>query len=222
MRCGDRSLGQPWRASASKPANRASRPPSTRRPSRRPMRPASIRAARYCCATCSRRTCTRQLQVPAADQRAYAERLEAALDAHTLGNLSGEYVVLVDRNANVQALFIYFRATPADSWQMIGASPVSTGRPGEYDHFITPLGVFEHTPANMDFRSEGTQNEKHIAATASATCGSSTSAGRRARAAGARAACRRCGSRCMRPIRRSSNRCSAFGIRRAACGFPRR
>lgn len=105
---------------------------------------------------------TRKLNVPAAEQRAYAGRLQAALAADTVGGLSGEYVALVDRNANVQALFIYFRATPADAWQMIGASPVSTGRPGEYDHFITPLGVFEHTPANMDFRSEGTQNENHI------------------------------------------------------------
>ncbi|WP_408480938.1 L,D-transpeptidase [Paraburkholderia sp. RL17-383-BIF-A] len=105
---------------------------------------------------------TRKLVVPAADQQAYADRMQAVLDAHMLGDLSGEYVVLVDRNANVQALFIYFRAAPADVWQMIGASPVSTGRPGEYDHFVTPLGVFEHTPANMDFRSEGTQNENHI------------------------------------------------------------
>jgi hypothetical protein len=105
---------------------------------------------------------TRRLKVPAAEQRAYADRLQTALGENMLGNLSGEYVVMVDRNANVQALFIYFRATPADSWQMIGASPVSTGRPGEYDHFITPLGVFEHTPSNMDFRSEGTLNENRI------------------------------------------------------------
>ena len=105
---------------------------------------------------------TRRLKVPAAEQRAYADRLQTALGEHMLGNLSGEYVVLVDRNANVQALFIYFRAAPSDGWQMIGASPVSTGRPGEYDHFITPLGVFEHTPSNMDFRSEGTLNENHI------------------------------------------------------------
>lgn len=105
---------------------------------------------------------TRRLKVPAAEQRAYADRLRTALGEHMLGGLSGEYVVMVDRNANVQALFIYFRAAPSDSWQMIGASPVSTGRPGEYDHFITPLGVFEHTPANMDFRSEGTLNENHI------------------------------------------------------------
>ncbi|WP_420915890.1 L,D-transpeptidase [Paraburkholderia monticola] len=105
---------------------------------------------------------TRRLKLPGAEQRAYADRLEAALNADELGNLSGEYVVLVDRNPNVQALLIYFRPAPADNWQMIGAAPVSTGRPGEYDHFITPLGVFEHTPDNMDFRSEGTQNENHI------------------------------------------------------------
>jgi hypothetical protein len=40
----------------------------------------------------------------------------------------------------------------------VGASPVSTGYPGGYEYFITPLGVFEHTPAIMDFRAEGTRN----------------------------------------------------------------
>jgi hypothetical protein len=107
-------------------------------------------------------TVTRRLQVPAAAQQEYGERLQAGLRAAQLGDLSGEYVVLVDRCANVQALFIYFRATPSDKWVMIGASPVATGRPGEFDHFITPLGVFEHTPDNMDFRAEGTMNENGI------------------------------------------------------------
>ena len=50
-----------------------------------------------------------------------------------------------------------------------------------------------------------------FAATASAICGSSTSAGRRANAAGARAACRRCASRCMPPTPTGSNR--LLGIR---------
>jgi hypothetical protein len=108
------------------------------------------------------RDVSRRLKVPAAEQRAYGERLEAALGGKDLGSLSGEYIVLVDRSANVQALFIYFRATPADAWQMIGASPVATGRPGEFDHFITPLGVFEHTPSNMDYRAEGTMNQNGI------------------------------------------------------------
>lgn len=108
------------------------------------------------------RTVTRRLKVPAADQRAYGERLQQTFAQNNLGDLSGEYVVLVDRNENVQALFIYFRAVPSDAWQMIGASPVATGRPGQFDHFITPLGVFEHTPDNMDFRAEGTMNQNGI------------------------------------------------------------
>jgi hypothetical protein len=105
---------------------------------------------------------TRRLKVPPAEQRAYGARLQATLSANTLGSLSGEYVVLVDRSQNVQALFVYFRAIPADDWQLIGASPVATGRPGQFDHFITPLGVFEHTPDNMDFRAEGTMNQNGI------------------------------------------------------------
>jgi hypothetical protein len=108
------------------------------------------------------REVTRRLHVPLAEQHAYGARLQAALDAHDLGELAGEFVILVDRAATVQALFIYFRAMPGEPWLMIGASPVATGRPGEFDHFLTPLGVFEHTPDNMDFRAEGTMNQNNI------------------------------------------------------------
>jgi hypothetical protein len=104
----------------------------------------------------------RRLTVPPADQLLYGSRLEQALQAKSLGATANEYVVLVDRNQNVQALFIYFRAKVDDTWHMVGATPVSTGLPGTYDHFTTPLGVFEHTPRNMDFRSEGTLNEFKI------------------------------------------------------------
>lgn len=105
---------------------------------------------------------TRRLNVPANEQRAYGERLQKALDDANLGDLAGEYVVMVDRAANVQALFIYFRATPKNAWLMIGASPVGTGWPGQYDHFLTPLGVFHHSPDHMDFRAEGTTNDNGI------------------------------------------------------------
>jgi hypothetical protein len=108
------------------------------------------------------REVTRRLHVPLAEQHAYGERLQAALDEHGIGELAGEYVILVDRAANVQALFIYFRAMPDEPWRMIGASPVATGRPGEFDHFLTPLGVFTHSPDNMDFRAEGTMNQNNI------------------------------------------------------------
>jgi hypothetical protein len=104
----------------------------------------------------------RRLTVPAADQQAYGRALQHALDENGHGDLANEFVALVDRAENVQALFVYFRAKPGDAWSMIGASPVSTGRPGSYDHFLTPLGVFQHVPANMDFRAEGTLNEFKI------------------------------------------------------------
>jgi hypothetical protein len=101
----------------------------------------------------------RRLALPAADQQAYGRLLQRTLAEHGHGDLANEYVLLVDRSQNVQAIFIYFRAAAGDNWSMIGAAPVSTGRPGTYDHFLTPLGVFEHTPRNMDFRAEGTLNE---------------------------------------------------------------
>lgn len=103
---------------------------------------------------------TRRLSVPLTDQQAYGRVLQNAFNGH--GSLANEFVVLVDRSANVQALFLYFRAKDGDAWSMIGASPVATGRPGSYDHFLTPLGVFQHVPGNMDFRAEGTTNEYDI------------------------------------------------------------
>ncbi|KMQ80560.1 hypothetical protein BPMI_04658 [Candidatus Burkholderia pumila] len=105
---------------------------------------------------------TRRLNVPLADQQAYGRALQHQLDDNGHGDLANEFVVLVDRAANVQAIFLYFRAKPDDAWSMIGASPVSTGRPGTYDHFLTPLGVFQHVPGNMDFRAEGSLNEYQI------------------------------------------------------------
>lgn len=108
------------------------------------------------------REVNRRLTVPLADQQAYGRVLQHELDASGHGDLANEFIVLVDRSENVQALFVYFRAKQGDDWSMIGASPVSTGRPGTYDHFITPLGVFQHVPGNMDYRAEGTLNEFKI------------------------------------------------------------
>jgi hypothetical protein len=105
---------------------------------------------------------SRRLNVPLADQQAYGRLLQSTLDQDGHGDLANEFVVMVDRSANTQALFLYFRAKPGDAWSMIGATPVSTGKPGTYDHFLTPLGVFQHVPENMDFRAEGTLNEYKI------------------------------------------------------------
>jgi hypothetical protein len=98
-----------------------------------------------------------RLDVPAGEQTDYAKRLEEALAQAALDDARPQYFVLVDRSALVQAAFVYWRS-PQGAWQFIGASPVSTGRPGGFEHFLTPRGVFAHSILNMDFRAEGTRN----------------------------------------------------------------
>ena len=98
-----------------------------------------------------------RLDLPAEVQAEYAQRLQAALAQAGIADPPAQYFVLIDRSARVQAGFVYWRS-PDAAWRFVGASPVSTGRPGEYQHFLTPLGVFAHSPKNMDFRAEGTPN----------------------------------------------------------------
>ncbi|MEF9439353.1 hypothetical protein GJG85_23425 [Burkholderia sp. MS389] len=159
------SAAAPASAASGTPASEAEPPPPTP-PRRHP--PLSVEEAQNATTRALdmrkrfTQEVTRRLNVPANEQRAYGDRLQKALADADLGDLAGEYVVMVDRAPNVQALFIYFRATPANAWLMIGASPVGTGLPGQYDHFLTPLGVFHHSPDTMDFRAEGTTNENGI------------------------------------------------------------
>jgi hypothetical protein len=103
----------------------------------------------------------RRLDVPLLQRRLYFELLEAQLRASAVALAERQHVVLVDRSANVQAIMILLFDPPAQ-WHWIGASAVSTGRPGQFDHFLTPIGVFAHTLENPDFRAEGTYNENHI------------------------------------------------------------
>jgi hypothetical protein len=103
----------------------------------------------------------RRLEVPADEAQRYGELARDALAGAGLVLDAAQYLALVDRDPKVQAIFIY-RMAPGIAPELIGASPVSTGRGGEFDHFQTPLGVFEHTPSNPDFRAEGTRNENGI------------------------------------------------------------
>jgi hypothetical protein len=98
-----------------------------------------------------------RLELPAPVQAFYAARLDDALARAAVEDPRPQYFLLVDRSASVQAGFLYWRS-PEALWHFIGASPVATGRPGEYEHFLTPLGVFAHSLANRDFRAEGTRN----------------------------------------------------------------
>src|SRR5436305_14548764 len=55
-----------------------------------------------------------------------------------------------------------FWKSPDGTFYLIGATSVSTGRPGTYQHFLTPVGVYEHRTRNLDFRAEGTANKLGI------------------------------------------------------------
>ena len=98
-----------------------------------------------------------RLELPPDAQTEYAALLEQALAQAGVEDVRAQYFVLIDRSPRVQAGFLYWRS-PEGAWQMIGAAPVATGRPGEYEHFLTPLGAFAHSLANPDFRAEGTRN----------------------------------------------------------------
>jgi hypothetical protein len=101
----------------------------------------------------------RRLDIPDAEQKQYGEMLQGILRNNKIAD--PQYLVLVDRSELVQALMIYW-LSPQRNVRFIGASPVSTGRPGSYDHSKTPLGVFEHTTDNPDFRAQGSKNSNGI------------------------------------------------------------
>lgn len=101
----------------------------------------------------------RRLEVPPEIGEEYAARLGAALAQ--VVHREPQFAVLVDRSPAVQAVFVYW-GSPGDRWRLVGASPASTGLPGRFDYFETPVGVFEHTLANPDFRAEGTRNKNGI------------------------------------------------------------
>ena len=103
----------------------------------------------------------RRLQVPAEVLLEYAALAEAALQQAGASMAAAQWLFLVDRNAHVQAGLLLWRSADGD-YLLAGASPVSTGRPGAFDHFQTPRGVYPHTPSNPDFRAEGTRNQNGI------------------------------------------------------------
>lgn len=103
----------------------------------------------------------RRLELPPEAQAEYAQALERALADAGLTALSAQFFLVVDRSPRVQAALLFWGPVEG-THHFIGASPCSTGLPGRYESFETPLGVFEHSVDNPDFRAEGTRNEQGI------------------------------------------------------------
>ena len=72
-----------------------------------------------------------------------------------------QLLVVVDRNPSVQQMRIVL-ARPNGAWESLGGSKASTGQTGRRDYYLTPIGVFLHTDAILDWRAEGTFNANHI------------------------------------------------------------
>ena len=99
-----------------------------------------------------------RLQPPPDVVANYAALLEQALGHAGLRIEHPQFVALVDRSPKVQALLLFWGSADV-AWVLVGAAPVSTGSPGRFEHFATPLGVFDHSLNNPDFRAEGTKNK---------------------------------------------------------------
>jgi hypothetical protein len=72
-----------------------------------------------------------------------------------------QFLLLVDRNPSVQEASIVL-ARPEAAWAVVGGTRVSTGQAGRRGYYLTPLGVFAHTDAILDWRAEGTFNANGI------------------------------------------------------------
>lgn len=72
-----------------------------------------------------------------------------------------QLLVVVDRNPRVQGLAVVM-AAPSGDWKVVGATRVSTGSTGHYDHYVTPRGVFHVDEAILGYRAEGTLNGNGI------------------------------------------------------------
>ena len=103
-------------------------------------------------------TVDRKLDLPAEEQRYYGELLLYKLQQAGLSNLPPQYMLMIDRSPQIQAALLFFLGE-GGSIELIGASPVSTGKVGGYEYFETPLGIFDHSTINPDFRAEGTKNK---------------------------------------------------------------
>jgi len=92
-----------------------------------------------------------------------AERAAAMMQATSQVVPTPQIILVVDRNPAVERIYMMLaRPDGPRSWRSLGSVHVSTGQAGRKDYYITPIGVFAHTDAILDFRAQGTYNEHHV------------------------------------------------------------
>lgn len=103
----------------------------------------------------------RRIEVAPRELDRWWQLLQHALATAGLAGLTSQFVLMVDRAPRAQTAVLWWLPEAAGEQPalLVGASPVSTGRPRGFEHFETPIGVFEHSLDNLDFRAEGTFNE---------------------------------------------------------------
>ncbi|MBI5278860.1 MAG: hypothetical protein HY854_20675 [Burkholderiales bacterium] len=84
-----------------------------------------------------------RLDLPANEGHLYAGMAEMHLMSNRRSLLEPQYLLVVDASPEVQAALLMWRLSPG-SYQLLGATPVSTGGPVRPEHFETPQGVYEH------------------------------------------------------------------------------
>jgi hypothetical protein len=94
-------------------------------------------------------------------ERAWIDQAKAAIAAGGPTIDRPQLLVVVDRNPSVQQMRVVL-ARPNGAWENLGGSKASTGQTGRRDYYLTPIGVFLHTDAILDWRAEGTFNANHI------------------------------------------------------------
>jgi lipoprotein-anchoring transpeptidase ErfK/SrfK len=103
-----------------------------------------------------------QLHLSTARAENLIARAQAMLSATGTAIDTPQLVLTVDRNPGSQTIALFLARPGAAPWSLVGATHVSTGQAGRKDYYITPVGVFRHTDAILDFRAQGTYNEHHV------------------------------------------------------------
>jgi hypothetical protein len=103
---------------------------------------------------------THRVDLPADVCQNYAQLFNQQLATSKVTLTRDQFGIVVDRSPKVQVLTLVV-AGPSGT-RCVGATTVSSGSTGRFDHYYSPLGLFDHTLANPDFRAEGTKNENGI------------------------------------------------------------